>query len=231
MLYICGEGCEREVTKKTGIPAPCEPHGRAFFYSKALGSNGRKPLTRQGSKKDRHVRRGSPLKRTRRRETAAEKRARRHFNGTVKSWPCWFSWHRDCEQCEGNGGELDPIAEAWAECPVCEGDGRHHCTYPKDAHHLVPKAFLRQRFEAILPEDRFVAILFNPLIGAPLCRKAHDAIESGADRIYWEDLSPECLEYVGSLPEAVQMRLELECPKRPTQRQTEGSVATPEGVA
>jgi hypothetical protein len=37
MRYICGEGCEQEVTRKTGIPGPCETHGRALYYAKALG--------------------------------------------------------------------------------------------------------------------------------------------------------------------------------------------------
>lgn len=55
----------------------------------------------------------------------------------------------------------------------------------------------------------------RPLIGAPLCRYgAHEPVEKGTDRIYWEDLSEECLEYVGSLPDFMLLRLELECPKR-----------------
>jgi hypothetical protein len=69
-------------------------------------------------------------------------------------------------------------------------------------------------FQGVLPEEQFVAILHNPKIGAPLCRKAHDAIEAKADRIYWEDLSDECLEYVGSLPDFCLIELERLCPKR-----------------
>lgn len=176
----------------------------------------RKPLAKQSAKRQAEGRRPG-LKRTVRKETAAEKRARRHFNKTVKSWPCWFSWHRECEHCEGTGGEHHETQDGhpvWVECEACGGDGRHHCDGPKDAHHLVPKDFLRRMFKAVLPEPEFVAILHNPKLGAPICRKAHEAIESGKDRIYFEDLSDACLEYVSTLPDFVLIRLENECPKR-----------------
>lgn len=65
-------------------------------------------------------------------------------------------------------------------------------------------------------------VLFNPKIGAPLCRKAHDRIESGADQIYWEDLTDDCIEYVFSLPDFVALRLEEECPKHPISEQVGG---------
>jgi hypothetical protein len=202
--------CEKDIgASKAHIPQTCE-HGEIFLYTKAFGSKPRKPMRR----------RSSPLKRTRRRETAAEKRARLHFNEVVKSWPCWFSWHRPCERCEGGGEIAVPLRSGGVEygpqfidCPVCNGDGKHHCTHPKDSHHLVPKDFIRQRFRT-LPEPELLSILFNPLIGAPICRKAHEAVESGNDKIYWQDLTEECLEYVGSLPESVLVRLEIECPKR-----------------
>jgi hypothetical protein len=71
------------------------------------------------------------------------------------------------------------------------------------------------QFQAILPEDQFVAILFNPAIGAPLCRyAAHESVEKKLERIYWEDLSDRCIEYVGSLPDFCLIELERQCPKR-----------------
>jgi hypothetical protein len=51
--WICGRGCETNVTQKTGRPAPCEPHGAAFYYPKALGANGRKPMRAVSEKRQR----------------------------------------------------------------------------------------------------------------------------------------------------------------------------------
>jgi len=155
-----------------------------------------------------------PLKRTQRRETAAERRARLHFNEVVKGWRCWFEATRPCEVCGGSGW-TGQSSTAMNYCLVCQGDGRHHCGGGfKDAHHLIPKDFIRQRYRGIANEEQLLAVLFNPLIGAPLCRKAHDAVEAGSDHIYWEDLSEECLEYVSGLPDFMLLRLERECPKR-----------------
>lgn len=161
------------------------------------------------------MKRSGTLKRTQRRESALERRAREHFNETVKDWPCWFRSRPgerikgECEDCGGEG------AMAGEQCSSCRGYGRHHCEGRKDAHHLIPKQYIRRMFQAVLPEPEFVAILFNPLIGAPLCRKAHDSIERGFDRIYWQDLSDECIEYVSSLPDFMLIELERKCPKRP----------------
>lgn len=119
-----------------------------------------------------------------RRESSAETRARQAFNRAVCEWPCFFQRHR-------------------------EG---HTCAYPLDAHHLVPKQFLRLRLE--LPEDELLEVLYNPLIGAPLCRSAHNAVEARADFIYRDELSPECLRFVASLPSFVLIRLEEQCPSR-----------------
>ncbi len=202
-------GCTREIgSSRAHIPQTCK-HGNVLLYAKQLG---RSVGTRTRS----------TLKRSRRRETAAEKRARLHFNEVVKGWPCWFRATRPCERCEGAGEIAAPLQSGGVEygprfitCPTCGGDGKHHCRGPKDAHHVIPKDFIRQRFRGLISEEELLAILFNPLIGAPLCRYgAHEPVEKGTDRIYWQDLSEECLEYVGSLPDFMLLRLELECPKR-----------------
>jgi hypothetical protein len=203
--------CEKDIGySKAHVPQTCD-HGELLVYTKQLGRS-----TGTGKR--------STPKRTWRRETAAEKKARLHFNAVVKSWRCWFRAMRPCERCEGAGEIAVPLISGgveygpgYADCPVCHGDGKHHCSGPKDAHHLIPKNFIRQRFRGLLPEDELLEILFNPLIGAPLCRKAHDAVEAGSDRIYWQDLTDECLEYVGSLPDFMLLRLERECLKRPEQ--------------
>lgn len=232
-------GCAETTFMGQKRPNLCE-HGNLFV--KVDESGGSKPLPK-------------PLKRTRRRETAAEKKARLRFNDVVKGWPCWFRATRPCEVCGGDGqvqsieiepdccGKLNSAGECRGDCaipkevqeidvcPACEGDGKHHCGYPKDAHHLIPKDFIRQRFRGITTEEQLLVVLFNPLIGAPLCRKAHDSVEAGSDRIWWEDLSDECLEYVSSLPDFMLLRLELECPKRdlqpPPKQNQEAAIGLP----
>lgn len=127
------------------------------------------------------------LKRTgRRRETAAESTARFHFNEMCRTRPCFLFW----QQRPG-----------------------HKCDGPRDAHHLIPKDFIRQRCSD-WPEKDLLRVLYNPLIGAPLCRRAHNEIEARNEFIYWDELSDECLEYVSTLPDFFMLRLELESPKR-----------------
>lgn len=228
MRYLCPEGCVVDVGMSKPHPSPCPDHG-PFTYEKQLKRGG--PLRRVSEKRqveDQQAGRRRPaLKRTRRRETPLEREAREHFNATVKARPCLFKITRPCRPCQGTG-EVDTHLEgdyAKAICAACGGDGKHHCRGEKDAHHIIKKSFIRMQFQAILPEPEFVAILFHPHIGAPLCRyDAHESVELGNDRIYWEDLSPECLELVSSLPDFVLIELERKCPKR----QQQGPVAAPD---
>jgi hypothetical protein len=239
--------CECTFTTGTGQgrPKKCEC-GNHFWTERQLNPPERKPLAPVSKKRQAEEESGARpkrprkgLKQTQRRETAAEKRAREDFNETVKSYPCWFRATRSCENCGGKGTVTGPLGlhelTDGYPCPACHGDGRHHCRGPKDAHHVLPKRFIRMQFQALLPEKDFVAILFNPAIGAPLCRYgAHESVEKKLDRIYWEDLSEECIEYVGTLPDFVLIELERQCPKRPDldpSPTNEGSVAAPRGVA
>jgi hypothetical protein len=205
-------------------------HGNRFQTDAELNPPPRKPLPAKSPKRQAEEDRGarprrrSGLKQTQRRETAAEKRARLHFKEIVKARKCWFAWHRPCERCGGKG-ETKLAGDMWWVCTACNGDGRHHCEGRKDAHHLVPQRFTRRMFQGVLSEADFVAILHNPLIGAPLCRKAHDLIEAKRDRIYFEDLTPECIEYVGALPDFVLIELERQCPKRPEPSNQEAATA------
>jgi hypothetical protein len=200
--------CTAEAVMGRKRPLHCA-HGYTFQTEAELNPSVPKPMQRGEQKRKPQ----KPLKRTRRRETAAEKKARLNFNAKVKARKCWFAWHRPCERC-GGSGETELMSGIRWTCTACNGDGKHHCKGPKDARHLVPKDFIRRMFKAVLPEDQFVALLHNPKLGAPLCRKAHDAIEAGNERIYWEDLTDEAIEYAGSVHDSVLMRLENECPKR-----------------
>lgn len=130
----------------------------------------------------------SSLKRARRRESAAEKRARERFNDVVKAaaplevFSCWLAY-RPCRNCEGYFPECQ-------ECPIRETQV-HSCGGELDAHHLVEKQWIRRNY-ADLSEPALLAILFDPRIGAPLCRVAHDGIKQHP--VHWHELSSECIE-------------------------------------
>jgi hypothetical protein len=117
-------------------------------------------------------------------ESGAERRARMAFNRAVCEWPCFFQRHR-------------------------EG---HHCSFPLDAHHLVPKEWIKRELD--LPEDELIAVMYNPLIGAPLCRGAHQSVEARTQFIYFNELSPECIEFCER--HGMLGRLEIESPQRKT---------------
>jgi hypothetical protein len=99
-------------------------------------------------------------------ESSAETIARKRFNDTVKAKRCFYA--------ERIGGEARRRG--------------HVCTYPLDAHHIVEKQWLRREF-GDLPEDELIAIVFDPRIGAPLCRAGHENVKRL--RIFWHEVSDE----------------------------------------
>ena len=124
-------------------------------------------------------------------ETDAHREAREAFNELVCEWPCWAAKHRPCEQCKGAKFN----AATGEVCAVCNGDGKHHCRGPKDAHHLLPKEWIERHF-GDLPEHKLLAIKFNPILGMPACRYGfHDALESRADVVCFEELDRELILY------------------------------------
>jgi hypothetical protein len=206
MIFTCPQGCRVEIgisEVHTRSNEKCEDHGLRLSYGKSL---------KRGTPREQRGR-GSGLRRGRKQPTPMENAAARQFVETVGQWPCWFKRRRPCEQCLGEGEVASVTTGQIFACGLCDGTGQHVCSGRKDCHHLIPKNFIRRRLSD-WPEPELLAVLFNPLIGAPLCRKAHDAITAKTDRIYWEDLTPECIEYVGSLPDFLLLRLEEECAKR-----------------
>jgi hypothetical protein len=105
-------------------------------------------------------------------ETAARAVARRHFNAVVLQHGCFYSAYRPS----------GPPAEK----PRRED---HVCTYPIDAHHIVEKSFIERNY-IDLPEDDLLAILFDPRLGAPLCRGGHENVKTLL--IYWDEVSAAC---------------------------------------
>lgn len=194
MTTLATRNCSCRHTTYMGQERPAQcVHGNSFQTAAELEPRRRKPLART-------ARRDGGLKQTHRRETPAEKKARDHFNETVKGYPCFFSRRRQPHKCSG----------------------------PKDAHHLIEKQWIRRNY-ADLPSAELAAILFDPRIGSPLCRYgAHDPITRKATRIYWDELTDECIELcrevdqkyldrptsAGIRRQSMLARLEHECPKR-----------------
>lgn len=138
-------------------------------------------------------------------EAAARRRARERFNRAVKAHGCFYSSYRS------------PTGR-----PRRDG---HVCTRPLDAHHLIEKQWIERNF-ADLPEDELLAILFDPRLGAPLCRAGHEGVKRL--RIFWDEVSDEAKlaakEYderyfdqptpAGAHRESMYARLRKECPTR-----------------
>jgi len=125
--------------------------------------------------------------------SSEETKARQHFNQEVRANPCFYSEMLDGERRRRG----------------------HECTYPLDAHHLVEKQWIRREF-GDLPEDELLAILYDPRIGAPLCRAGHEGVKRL--RIHWHELSDECKlfcrwvdEQYGDSHPSMYERLKLEC--------------------
>lgn len=104
-------------------------------------------------------------------ESPKRRTAREAFNRAVKRHRCFYSPYRTLDGKSRREG--------------------HICMYPLDAHHIVEKQWIESNF-ADLSEDELLAILFDPRIGAPLCRGGHENVKSL--RIYWDEVSNECKE-------------------------------------
>lgn len=106
--------------------------------------------------------------------------AHSRFSTLVTEWPCFFRARRKGHTC---WGDLDP-------------------------HHLVPASWIKQTF-GDLPDVDLADILYAPIIGVPLCRKAHEAVEARVSEfIYFDELEPECVQFCKEVDE--------KCPGRPS---------------
>lgn len=96
------------------------------------------------------------------------------------------------------------------------------CTYPLDPHHLVEVQWMRR--ELVLPPEDLIAVMYDPIIGAPLCRGAHGPVERRVVQfIYWDELRLETVEFCEAVDRrtpdgtpSMLERLRLESPERPT---------------
>jgi hypothetical protein len=125
-----------------------------------------------------------------REQSRAESEAAEEFHAIVVSLGCWAKDHRKDHVCRGR----------------------------VEAHHIVPASWLRKTF-ADLPEGRLLALEYNPIVGAPLCGSFHAALTAKTERIYFEELDRELIEFAERLDHefpgrGVLGRLQLECPSR-----------------
>jgi hypothetical protein len=117
-------------------------------------------------------------------ETQAEREIHGRFSDLVTEWGCFFADRIDGRKRRPN----------------------HLCWGDIDPHHIVPVDYMEKQLG--LPFD----VMYDPLLGVPLCRVGHTEVEDRNDFIYWDELDPEAVDFCrkhGLLP-----RLELESPRR-----------------
>jgi len=124
--------------------------------------------------------------------TPLEAAAAEEFHDRVCSGEvCWARELREGHQC--SGGELQ-------------------------SHHLIEAQWWRRIF-GDLPREELLKLVYNPIIGAPLCPGFHSAVTAKRERIYFEELDRELIEHCERLDieypnRGVLARLELESPFR-----------------
>lgn len=124
-------------------------------------------------------------------ESPAETAARQRFREIVCAWPCWARENREGHRCRG----------------------------PVDPHHLIPADHIRRTY-GDLPEPDLLDILYAPVIGAPVCRGLHEALENRSALIYFEELEDDLIHFCKRIDArypgrpSMLARLELESPRR-----------------
>ena len=82
----------------------------------------------------------------------------------------------------------------------------HVCRGVRDAHHVIPKQYLRQRFPG-----RW-GVIYDPAVGVTLCRAAHEAVTRHSDYVFWDEVPQRVIDFAEA--RGILQRLERECPKR-----------------
>lgn len=131
-------------------------------------------------------------------EPPAIAEAHLRFTALVTEWPCFLA-----DQVAGKPRRPD-----------------HRCWGRKDPHHLVPADTIRRVF-GDLPDVELADILYAPILGVPLCRDGHEAVERGvSEHIYWQEVDDEAKEFCRRIDErypgreSMYSRLQIECPVR-----------------
>jgi hypothetical protein len=120
-------------------------------------------------------------------QSDAESRAAEEFHQIVVSLGCWAK-----EKREG-----------------------HVCTGHIQAHHVMEAQWWRRVF-GDLPEEELIALVYDPVIGAPLCGGFHAGVTAKRETIHFHELDRELIEHCERLDlkypgRGVLARLRLEC--------------------
>ena len=127
-------------------------------------------------------------------QSDAESRAAEEFHDIVASLGCWAKENRQGHICSGR----------------------------VEAHHILEAQWWRRVF-GDLPEEKLLALVYAPVIGAPLCGRFHAGVTANREFIYFNELDRELIEHCERLDleypsRGVLARLQLECPPAPIER-------------
>ena len=137
-------------------------------------------------------------------QSDAESRAAEEFHQIVASLGCWAKENREGHICAGR----------------------------VEAHHVIEAQWWRREFRD-LPEAKLIALVYDPVIAAPLCGGFHAAVTAKREVIHFHELDRELIEHCERLDQeypgrAVLARLRLECPTRDLQPPpNNGAMAAP----
>jgi hypothetical protein len=121
-------------------------------------------------------------------QSDAESRAAEEFHQIIVSLGCWAKEKREGHICAGH----------------------------VEAHHVIDAQWWRREF-GDLPEEKLIALVYDPVIGAPPCGGFHAAVTAKREAIYFHELDRELIEHCERLDleypgRGVLARLRLECP-------------------
>ena len=89
------------------------------------------------------------------------------------------------------------------------------------AHHIIEAQWWRRVF-GDLPDEELIALVYDPVIGAPLCGGFHAGVTANRETIYFHELDRELIEHCERLDlkypgRGVLARLRSECPPARTE--------------
>lgn len=99
-------------------------------------------------------------------------------------------------------------------CWLAENRDGHECDGPLQAHHALKKSAIWFEYRARLTERALLAIMYDPVIGLPVCEGGHGLITVRSVRIHYEELPGEMITFAREI--GMVGRLLIDNPKRTT---------------
>jgi hypothetical protein len=137
---------------------------------------------------------------------------------------------RDQSDAESRAAEEfhEIVAPSGEVCWAKEARSGHVCRGNVEAHHIIEASWWRSAF-GDLPEEELLKLVYNPVVGAPLCSGFHadvtPRVGGKRDHIYFAELDRELIEHCERLDleypgRGVLARLQHECPLAPVKEGT-----------